>query len=47
MMPSFSLAALELAPPELIDVSCPVCVYPLRTTWNGGDAKQASSYGCR
>ena len=29
-------------------VSYPVCVYPLRTTWNGnGDAKQASSYGCR
>jgi hypothetical protein len=22
-------------------------VYPLRTTWNGGDAKQASSYSCR
>jgi pimeloyl-ACP methyl ester carboxylesterase len=29
-------------------VSYPVCVYPLRTTWNGnGDAKQATSYGCR
>ena len=29
-------------------VSYPVCGYPLRTTWNGtGDAKQASSYGCR
>jgi pimeloyl-ACP methyl ester carboxylesterase len=29
-------------------VSYPVCVYPLRTTWNGnGDAKQASSYSCR
>jgi feruloyl esterase len=29
-------------------LSYPVCVYPLRTTWNGnGDAKQASSYGCR
>ena len=28
-------------------VSYPVCVYPLRTTWNGGDAKQASSYGCK
>ena len=28
-------------------LSYPVCVYPLRTTWNGGDAKQASSYGCK
>ena len=29
-------------------LSYPVCVYPLRTTWSGnGDAKQASSYGCR
>jgi len=29
-------------------VSYPVCVYPLRTTWNGtGEAKQASSYSCR
>ena len=29
-------------------VSYPVCVYPLRTTWNGnGDAKQASNYSCR
>jgi feruloyl esterase len=29
-------------------VSYPVCVYPLRTTWNGnGDAKQAASYSCR
>jgi len=29
-------------------LSYPVCVYPLRTTWNGnGDAKQASSYSCR
>ncbi|NOJ39750.1 tannase/feruloyl esterase family alpha/beta hydrolase [Bradyrhizobium australiense] len=29
-------------------VSYPVCVYPLRTTWNGnGNAKQASSFGCR
>lgn len=29
-------------------VSYPVCVYPLRTTWNGnGDPKQASSYSCR
>jgi hypothetical protein len=29
-------------------VSYPVCVYPLRTTWNGnGDTKQASSYSCR
>ena len=29
-------------------VSYPVCVYPLRTTWNGsGPATQASSYSCR
>jgi len=29
-------------------VSYPVCVYPLRTIWNGnGDAKQASNYSCR
>jgi pimeloyl-ACP methyl ester carboxylesterase len=29
-------------------ISYPVCVYPLRATWNGnGDAKQASSYSCR
>jgi pimeloyl-ACP methyl ester carboxylesterase len=29
-------------------LSYPVCVYPLRTTWNGsGDAKQASNYSCR
>ena len=29
-------------------LSYPVCVYPLRTTWNGnGDARQASSYSCR
>jgi feruloyl esterase len=29
-------------------LSYPVCVYPLRTNWSGnGDAKQASSYGCR
>ena len=29
-------------------LSYPVCVYPLRTIWNGtGDAKQASSYSCR
>ena len=29
-------------------LSYPVCVYPLRTNWNGnGDAKQASSYSCR
>ena len=42
------------APGELLltsrdnSLSYPVCVYPLRTTWNGnGDARQASSYGCR
>jgi len=29
-------------------VSYPVCVYPLRTTWNGsGPATQATSYRCR
>jgi pimeloyl-ACP methyl ester carboxylesterase len=29
-------------------VSYPVCVYPLKTTWNGsGPATQASSYSCR
>jgi len=28
-------------------VSYPVCIYPLRTTWIGGDIKQASSYGCK
>jgi feruloyl esterase len=29
-------------------VSYPVCVYPLRTIWNGnGDARQASNYSCR
>jgi feruloyl esterase len=29
-------------------VSYPVCVYPLRTTWNGsGPATQATSYSCR
>ena len=29
-------------------VSYPVCVYPLRTNWNGsGPATQASSYSCR
>ena len=29
-------------------VSYPVCVYPLRTTWNGsGPATQATSYACR
>ena len=29
-------------------VSYPVCVYPLRTRWNGnGDARQASNYSCR
>ena len=47
---SFSLAALELAHPNCSTspLSYPVCVYPLRTTWNGnGDAKQASSYSCR
>lgn len=42
------------APGEIVltsrdnSVSYPVCVYPERTTWNGtGDARQASSYGCR
>jgi feruloyl esterase len=29
-------------------VSYPVCVYPLRTIWNGsGPATQATSYSCR
>lgn len=29
-------------------VSYPICVYPLRTTWNGsGPAKEAASYACR
>jgi hypothetical protein len=29
-------------------VSYPICVYPLKTTWNGsGPATQASSFGCR
>jgi hypothetical protein len=29
-------------------VSYPVCVYPLRTTWNGsGPVTQAASFGCR
>jgi hypothetical protein len=29
-------------------VSYPVCVYPLRTTWNGsGPVTQATSFGCR
>jgi hypothetical protein len=44
----------DTAPGEIMltsrdnSLSYPVCVYPLRTTWNGnGDAKQASSYGCR
>ena len=44
----------DTAPGEILltsrdnSVSYPVCVYPLRTTWNGnGDAKQAASYGCR
>ena len=44
----------DTAPGEILltsrdnSVSYPVCVYPLRTTWNGnGDAKQASSYSCR
>jgi Tannase and feruloyl esterase len=44
----------DTAPGEILltsrdnSVSYPVCVYPLRTTWNGnGDAKQASSHSCR
>jgi hypothetical protein len=44
----------DTAPGEILltsrdnSVSYPVCVYPLRTTWNGnGDAKQASNYSCR
>ena len=44
----------DTAPGEILltsrdnSVSYPVCVYPLRTTWNGnGDAKQAASYSCR
>jgi pimeloyl-ACP methyl ester carboxylesterase len=43
----------DTAPGEILltsrdnSLSYPVCVYPLRTTWNGGDAKQAASYGCR
>jgi feruloyl esterase len=44
----------DTAPGEILltsrdnSVSYPVCVYPLRTIWNGnGDAKQASSYSCR
>jgi feruloyl esterase len=44
----------DTAPGEILltsrdnSVSYPVCVYPLRTIWNGnGDAKQASNYGCR
>jgi feruloyl esterase len=44
----------DTAPGEILltsrdnSLSYPVCVYPLRTTWNGnGDAKQATSYGCR
>ncbi len=29
-------------------VSYPVCVYPLRTSWNGsGPATQSTSYSCR
>jgi feruloyl esterase len=29
-------------------ISYPVCVYPLKTTWNGsGPVTQASSFGCR
>jgi feruloyl esterase len=42
------------APAEILltsrdnSVSYPVCVYPLRTIWNGnGEAKQASNYSCR
>ena len=42
------------APGELLitsrdnSVSYPVCVYPLRTTWDGsGSPKSASSYGCK
>jgi pimeloyl-ACP methyl ester carboxylesterase len=44
----------DTAPGEIVltsrdnSVSYPICVYPLRTTWNGnGDAKQASNYSCR
>jgi feruloyl esterase len=44
----------DTAPGEILltsrdnSISYPVCVYPLRTTWNGnGDAKQAASYSCR
>jgi hypothetical protein len=44
----------DTAPGEILltsrdnSVSYAVCVYPLRTTWNGnGDAKQASNYSCR
>jgi Tannase and feruloyl esterase len=42
------------APGEIVltsrdkSVSYPICVYPLKTTWNGsGPATQASSFGCR
>ena len=29
-------------------VSYPICVYPLRTTWNGSaPVTQAASFGCR
>lgn len=28
-------------------VSYPVCVYPLRTTWNGGPVTQPGSFGCK
>lgn len=42
------------APGELVltsrdkSISYPICVYPLRTTWNGsGPVTQATSFGCR
>ncbi|KZD24202.1 tannase/feruloyl esterase family alpha/beta hydrolase [Tardiphaga robiniae] len=28
-------------------LSYPACVYPLRTTWNGGAVTQAGSFGCK
>ena len=44
----------DAAPGEILltsrdkSVSYPVCVYPLRTTWNGsGPVTQAASFGCR
>jgi pimeloyl-ACP methyl ester carboxylesterase len=43
----------DIAPGEITltsrdnSISYPVCVYPLRTTWNGGLTSRATSFSCR